>query len=108
MKIRKGATCFHGTASSSPQFVEALLERYADRKTRILDPFCGSGTVLSEAAGFGMAATGIEVNPAAYVLARTYSFCNVTPDVRKDTLNAVEDKLKSILPKRWAASRSYR
>lgn len=98
---KERSNLFPWNGQFSPQFVEVLLERYADRKTRILDPFCGSGTVLSEAAGLGMAATGIEVNPAAYVLARTYSFCNVMPDVRDDALNAVEDKLKIILPIGW-------
>jgi adenine-specific DNA methylase len=60
----------------SPQFVEAILEQYANPSTRILDPFCGSGTVLAEAALLGLAATGVEVNPAAYVLARIYALSN--------------------------------
>lgn len=81
----------------SPQFVEALLGRYADHETKIIDPFCGSGTVLGEASRLGLAATGIEINPAAYILARTYSFCNVSPADRQNALDAVEARLKDIL-----------
>src|SRR5256885_1998081 len=31
---------------------------------RLLDPFCGSGVVVSEAARVGIAAHGVDVNPA--------------------------------------------
>lgn len=98
---KERSNLFPWNGQFSPQFVEALLERYTDKNTRILDPFCGSGTVLSEAATLGLAATGIELNPAAYILARTYSFCNRTPKVRKNILDAVEDKLKIIFPGGW-------
>jgi methylase of polypeptide subunit release factors len=85
----------------SPQFVEAILEQYANPSTRILDPFCGSGTVLAEAALLGLAATGVEVNPAAYVLARIYALSNEPQDGRRVTLDAVEKKLQDIFPKGW-------
>jgi 16S rRNA G966 N2-methylase RsmD len=85
----------------SPQFVEAVLERYANTNTKILDPFCGSGTVLSEAARLGIHATGIEVNPAAYILANTYSLCNLKPEIRCLALNNIELRLQNILPNGW-------
>lgn len=85
----------------SPQFVEALLERYANQETKIIDLFCGSGTVLAEASRLGLAATGLEINPAAYILARTYSFCNVSPTHRQNALDAVESRLKDVLLKGW-------
>jgi len=98
---KERSNLFPWNGQFSPQFVEALLARYADRETRILDPFCGSGTVLSEAARLGLAATGIEVNPAAYILSKIYSFCNVLSEVRQVTLDAVENELQGILPKGW-------
>ncbi|MBF0488005.1 MAG: methyltransferase [Nitrospirae bacterium] len=98
---KKRSNLFRWNGQFSPQFVEAILERYANQRTRILDPFCGSGTVLAEAASLGLAATGIEVNPAAYVLARIYTFCNMTPDIRQVTLDAVEIRLQGIFPTGW-------
>ncbi len=35
----------------------------------VLDPFCGSGVVLAEARALGLAATGIDLNPAAALIA---------------------------------------
>lgn len=98
---KERSNLFPWNGQFSPQFVEALLERYATSGTRVLDPFCGSGTVLSEAARLGLAASGIEVNPAAYVLSRTYSLSNLSPQDRRFALDGVEAKLQSILPKGW-------
>src|SRR5258705_594429 len=36
----------------------------------LLDPFCGSGTVLVEARAFGLRAIGVDLNPLAPPLAR--------------------------------------
>lgn len=38
----------------SPQFIEALIEKYADKNSIIFDPFLGSGTVLYEAGRCGI------------------------------------------------------
>ncbi len=35
----------------------------------VLDPFCGSGVILAEARAMGLQATGIDLNPAAVMLA---------------------------------------
>ncbi len=81
----------------SPQFIEALLEKYASKGCRVLDPFCGSGTVLYECGRFNLEATGIEVNPAAYLLSRTYVFCNVPQGRRASVLRALDSRLASIV-----------
>src|SRR5215216_5369514 len=60
----------------SPQFVEALLAKYAADSFRILDPFAGSGTVLYEAGLRGIEAVAAEINPSAYRMAQTYQFIN--------------------------------
>lgn len=60
----------------SPQLIEVLLRTYASAASHVLDPFVGSGTVLGECARRDLAATGVEVNPAAAILARIYSFAN--------------------------------
>ena len=56
----------------TPDFVEALLSAYRPHGI-VLDPFCGSGTVLMEAARLGWPAYGVEVNPSAYMLTNLYS-----------------------------------
>jgi SAM-dependent methyltransferase len=55
---------------------QAILSRLPTQpKIRILDPFCGSGTVLLEAIARGHDATGIDVNPVARLITRV----KVTP-----------------------------
>lgn len=59
----------------SPDLVEVLLEKYSTDESIILDPFCGSGTTLIESSIRGNKSYGVELNPAAYTLARLYTFC---------------------------------
>ena len=80
----------------SPQFVEAILKHYALPQSCIYDPFCGSGTVLYEAGRLGMAAYGVELNPAAFILARTYSLINIPRARRSDLLDAMEKYLAAL------------
>lgn len=81
----------------SPEFVEALLRTYANRDSTVLDPFAGSGTVLLEGARRGIRVVGAEVNPAAFVLARTYLCANQAPDVRTGYIRSVERVLQETL-----------
>ena len=53
----------------SPELVEYLIDTICPDAATILDPFCGSGTVLFEAAARGAHGIGTEVNPAAWQLA---------------------------------------
>ena len=52
----------------SPELVEHLLETFCPTANKVVDPFCGSGTVLAESMRTGRTAVGIDINPAAYVL----------------------------------------
>ncbi|MDJ1181425.1 DNA methyltransferase [Roseofilum sp. BLCC_M91] len=61
----------------SPQLIEAILNAYCLPNSIILDPFAGSGTVLLETAMFHCEAYGFEINPAAYLLSKTYEFINI-------------------------------
>lgn len=49
--------------------VAAFLRAFAPPGGRVLDPFCGSGVVLAEARALGLDATGIDLNPAAALIA---------------------------------------
>lgn len=57
----------------SPQLVDYLLAEICADCESVIDPFCGSGTVLFEASRFGKPAFGSEVNPAAWHLSRLAS-----------------------------------
>jgi len=56
-----------------PQVAKRLLERYASPGDLVLDPFCGSGTVLVESRLHSMNSIGIDINPLAVLLARVKS-----------------------------------
>jgi methylase of polypeptide subunit release factors len=81
----------------SPQLVEALLDAYCDPDMTVLDPFMGSGTVLVEAARRGHEVYGTEVNPAAYLIARLYHWCNVPESVRVKTLKGADSLINQSL-----------
>ncbi len=82
----------------SPQLVEALLHRYATPAARVLDPFLGSGTVLFESGRLGLEVVGTEINPAALILASTYSFINTPRKVRESCIGNVTKLLLENLP----------
>ncbi|MEG4251121.1 DNA methyltransferase [Microcoleus sp. Pol10D4] len=79
----------------SPQFVETLIDKYANKNSVIFDPFLGSGTVLYEAGRFGLEACGTEINPAALILAKTYKFITLSPTKREKCINYFLTQLKT-------------
>ena len=62
----------------------------------MLDPFVGSGTVVGEGARLGFRAVGVEVNPAAFLLARIYGLMNIAPNERRLLVQRVETRLRDI------------
>ena len=60
---------FHSyPARMHPRMAERLLASLSNRGGLVLDPFCGSGTVLVEARRAGRRAVGIDANPLAIEL----------------------------------------
>jgi len=60
---------FHSyPARLHPRTARGLIEGFSKPGARVLDPFCGSGTVLVEARLLGRAALGVDVNPLAIEL----------------------------------------
>ena len=82
----------------SPQFVQAILENYADKADVVLDPFVGSGTVLVESAHLGHEAFGYEVNPAAELLAKVYTFASYSRKARKSLISSTDSYLSKFIP----------
>ncbi len=81
----------------SPQLVEVLLEKYASQGTIVLDPFAGSGTILYEAGRKHLQALGAEINPAAYIMAKTYCFINIEDSIRKSYIESVGSILRNTI-----------
>lgn len=66
---------FHAyPARAHPITVRRLVENLVPEDGTILDPFCGSGTVLVESMLAGRAALGTDLNPIAVMLARAKTF----------------------------------
>ncbi|MFL5807854.1 MAG: DNA methyltransferase, partial [Roseiflexaceae bacterium] len=82
----------------SPQLIEALLSAYCPENSVVLDPFSGSGTVLYEAAHFGNAACGVELNPSAWILSRIYQLMNYDVQRRDMLLRGVKESIISRFP----------
>ena len=78
----------------SPQFIEALIDKYANKNSVIFDPFLGSGTVLYEAGRCGIEAYGTDINPAAFTLASIYRFINISQKERERYTNNFLNRLK--------------
>ena len=87
---------FNWRGQFTPQFIDYLLETYAKTGQRVLDPFCGSGTVLQEAAAHRLAATGLEINPAAYAMARFFSLANLCQSARRRLIRDASEVLSSV------------
>jgi|TARA_R110001606_G_scaffold13122_1_gene57487 methylase of polypeptide subunit release factors len=81
----------------SPQLIEYLLAKYCKKGDRILDPFCGSGTVLREAARGGFNALGIDVNPAAVCLAKVSELAGVEPERRWSLVDRIREFCRNLL-----------
>lgn len=82
----------------SPQLIENILLSYCPRNAAVLDPFSGSGTVLYESACFGLRAFGYEVNPAAWILSRTYELINLQKAEREELIKTVLIKIEEHFP----------
>ena len=87
---------FPWTGQFSPQLVEELLAVYSPKDGLLLDPFAGSGTCLVEGARFGLSACGVEINPAAVILARVYRMVNLTMRERSEVIACMDERLSGL------------
>jgi hypothetical protein len=79
---------FHSyPARLHPETARRLVESFSPEGGRVLDPFCGSGTVLVEARQVGRQAFGIDANPLAVELA-TLKSQGSTPEFEEALLSA--------------------
>ena len=86
---------FQYPAMMVPGLVGCLLDQVAEHRRgpmRLLDPFAGSGTVVTEAIARGWDVTAIDVNPLAALLCRT----KAGPFLPKATATAVDGVLARV------------
>lgn len=76
---------FRYPARFHPRVAQALLSAYSNPGDRVLDPFCGSGSILVEALTVGRAAVGRDIDPlavfASRVKTRTYDLAALSRDI---------------------------
>lgn len=82
----------------SPELIENIFDAYCEVGSVVLDPFCGSGTVLCEAGLYELEVIGIELNPAAYILSRTYELINLGPQKTDKVLDSFISKIRNAFP----------
>jgi len=87
---------FNWRGQFTPQFVDYILECFVSRTSCVLDPFCGSGTVLLEAAARGLPAIGCEINPAAYAMSKFVALANAQEFERTQAMAVVEEAIRAV------------
>lgn len=86
----------HGIHRYSGKFIPQIAERAISLLTSpgelVIDPYCGSGTTLVEAAMLNRRALGVDLNPLAVLIARTK-----TRPVSSDRLERLQRDLRAAL-----------
>ncbi|MDB4977210.1 MAG: putative modification methylase [Myxococcaceae bacterium] len=85
---------------------ERVLEALDIAGARVLDPFCGSGTVLVEARVRGLEAMGVDLNPLAVRLARVK--CDPLDKPLRDKLESLGGELREASEERVRARENVR
>lgn len=94
---RTRTSTFAWNGQFSPQFIEALLDAYAPINCTAYDPFIGSGTVLHECALKRFEAYGVELNPAAFFMAKANEVSNVAEPERSALLKTIDSDINSLI-----------
>ncbi|GBC99818.1 hypothetical protein HRbin17_02349 [bacterium HR17] len=70
VKAKEGIHGLHSyPAMMAPPVAQRLIEMLSQPSATVLDPFCGSGTVIVEALRLGRNAIGFDINPLALLIA---------------------------------------
>jgi len=74
VNTRIGTNCYHDyPAKMIPQIAGKLIDRYGKKSGLLFDPYCGSGTSLTEGRIRGMNCIGTDLNPMARMIAEAKS-----------------------------------
>jgi SAM-dependent methyltransferase len=80
-----------------------LALRGADRGARVVDPFCGSGTVLVEAMLAGARATGVDASPLAQLVSRVKT--RLWPSAKRRELVMASRRIAAMVVQEGKAAR---
>lgn len=76
-----------------PQVAGRLINEYARPKAIILDPFCGSGSVLLEAFIKGHNSYGIDINPLSHLISKVKT-TPINPNILYDVMEKILKRAK--------------
>ena len=93
VSAKSRSNIFNWRGQFTPQLIEYLLDSFTSPSSLIVDPFCGSGTVLLEAAAKQMSSLGCEINPAAYAMSKFIGLGNLQINQRAELFQRVQDKV---------------
>lgn len=96
---RSRTSLFPWRGQFSPDFVRLMLRTYTSPTDVVLDPFAGSGTTLFEACRLSLPCYGVEINPAAFLMASTIHFSNLAEQQRRHCTKEAETLLEAHLPR---------
>src|SRR5436190_10743026 len=78
--------------SFPPHLVREYLEKFGiGQNQRVLDPFCGTGTVLVECQKRGISSVGVEANPLAHFASQVKVDWSIDPDRLLEHANRVAE-----------------
>ncbi len=98
IKAREGIHGLHSyPAMMAPPVARRLIGELTNRGDTVLDPFCGSGTVLAEAVMLGRNAIGYDINPLALLVAKVKT-TPINPESLVAALESVERIAEAIIP----------
>ena len=88
--IKTRTNPFAWNGQFSPQFIEALLEKYSQKDSYVIDPFAGSGTTLYECARKRLTVYGAEINASAFHMAKIYESASLAPQKKSSVLDEID------------------
>lgn len=98
IKAREGVHGIHSyPAMMAPPIARRLISELTNKGETVLDPFCGSGTVLAEAILLGRRAMGYDINPLALLIAKVKT-TPISPDNIHKGLDTIERIASAIIP----------
>ena len=88
-----------------PSLAHHLVEAFSDEGDKVLDIFCGSGTVLFESVNKGRLGFGFDINPISVAI--TSGKCRVhDPKVIENILNELEEFIQTYKPTQYEISKA--
>jgi len=86
---------FRFPAKFHPPALRCLIDRFSHPGDRLLDPFCGSGTLLVEAVVMGRPAVGIDIDPVASFMSRVKAR-PILPKALKTAVEVLKEEVDAV------------